>query len=143
MSAIDDAVARLQDLSQAMTGVTIKAAPDYPTEAAPPAPFSLAYLADGEFWVLDASQLHIEPVVNVDFMFSRVNIKQMYQQADSVAVEFSRRLAADPTLNSKVTSMRLDREVHPTFTTQVVMYGQVEMFLLRFQVPLKILSTPL
>lgn len=142
MSEITNAIARLQDISQALTGISIKAAPDQPTEAAPPFPCSLAHLATGEFWA-EGPMVHDAPVVQVDFMFNRTNMKQAYIDADTVAIEYSSRLVGDPTLNSKVTSIRLDRDIHPNYEVfEDVTWGAVHLFMLRFSVPLKILDAP-
>jgi hypothetical protein len=100
--SVDSAIARLQDISQALTGVTIKSAPDYPIENEEPLPMSVAYLSGGSYEAVNKTTIKYLPKVNVEFHFSRINLKQAYQQINSVALEFSQRLQGDPTLNTTV-----------------------------------------
>lgn len=143
-NAIDNAVARLQDLSQACTSVTIKSAPDYPVENAEPAPFSIAHLASATGIVQSAGMLKFLPVVNVDFYFSRINLKQAYQQLNSVALEFTQRLAGDPTLNGTISTIDAGEEQGITCEDLGGMeWGSVTFHVLRFSIPLKINTTTL
>jgi hypothetical protein len=138
-NAIDNAIARLQDLSQACTTVTIKSAPDYPVENAEPAPFSIAHLASGEVIAQSSGWVRILPIVNVDFYFSLTSLKQAYQQLDLIAVEYARRLAGDPTLNGTI-----DTIVFEGLTFEDIgglQWGSVPFHVLRFSIPLKINTT--
>lgn len=139
-NAIDDAIRRLQTLSQACTSVSVKSAPNYPTENAEPCPFSIAHLASGTGITQSAGMLRFMPVIGVDFYFSVTSLKQAYAQIDLIALEFMQRLGGDPTLNAKVDTIIFSEGV--TFETAgLVTWGNVDFLLLRFLVPVKINTT--
>lgn len=143
-NAIDSAIARLQDLSQACTSVTIKSAPDYPPENAEPAPFSIAHLASARGVGQSQGMLKFLPVINVDFYFSMVNLKQVYQQLDAIALEFTQRVAGDPTLNATISTVRSgDDEGITCEDVGALDWGSVPFHVLRFSIPLKINTTTL
>lgn len=143
-NAIDDAIARLQDLSQACTSVKIKSAPDYPVEMAEPAPFSIAHVARGEGIVEGSGALKFIALANVDFYFSLVNLKQAYQQLDLIALEFMQRLGGDPTLNGKISTILFSEDNHPVCEdVGAVNWGSVPFHLLRFTIPFKISTVTL
>lgn len=142
-NVIDNAIAKLQDMSQACTSVAIKSAPDYPILNADPTPFSIAHIASGRGVAVNSSTLKFLPVVNVDFLFSLVNIKQTYQQTDAISLEYMQRLAGDPTLGGTVASIEFGDNMQPTFeNVGNVTWGSVTLSLLRFVIPLKTLETP-
>jgi hypothetical protein len=138
-NAIDNAISRLQTLALRCTSVSIKSAPDYPVEDAGMLPLSIAYISSGELSVGEASTAAFIPVVlNVDFHFNRVSMKQAYQQIDQIAYEYGRRLAGDPTLNGKV-----DTIIYPvTYRAFPSTWDKVTTQLLQFSIPVKILDTP-
>ena len=136
---IDDAIKRLQAISLACTDVKIKHAPDQPVEDAAVLPFSIAHLTEGTATADNATTLRFLPTVTVDFHFSRVSLRNAYAQVDLIAREFPRRLAADPTLAGAV-----DTIVFPvSFNVAAAEWDRVTTIVLRFQVPLKTLETPI
>lgn len=139
MSAIDDAIARLQDLAEACTDQPVKFAPDYPIENAAPCPFSIAYLASGEATPQNGTSERFNPVVHVDFLFSRTDLTNSYKQINKVAAEYPKRVCGDPTLNGKVCTVNypISFEVAPTE------WNGVTLLLLSFSIPLKTLETPI
>ena len=148
-NAIDNAIARLQDISQAITSVIIKSAPDYPIENVDPLPMSITYLAGGRAQALNASTLILFPQVNVEFHFSRLNLKQAYTQINSVALEFSQRLSGDPTLNGKVDTIFTSEDGTLNYTVRPFNWGKpagsnVDLYtqMLMFEINMKIVSTP-
>src|SRR3990167_11423168 len=96
-NAIDNAIARLQNIAAACTSVTFKSAPDYPVDNVEPFPCSVCYIGGGQFVLTNATIHHNFPTINLELHFSRVNLKQAYQQIDAIALEFPKRLAGDPT----------------------------------------------
>lgn len=141
-NAIDSAVARLQDLSQACTSVTIKSAPDYPVENAEPAPFSIAHFSSGSGETQGSGMFKFLPVINVDFYFSAISIKQAYQQLNLIALEYFQRLGGDPTLNGTVSTIDFDAGV-TIEDIGTLEWGSVPFHVLRFSIPIKINTTTL
>lgn len=141
-NAIDNAIARLQDLVQACTSVTIKSAPDYPIENADPFPMSVGYISEGTFVFTNASTNHQFPIISLEIHFSRVNIKNTYQNINAIALELPRRLAADPTLNGTVSSIVATRDQPISYTVSPFSWGSVSSEMLKFQIPVKTLQTP-
>ena len=142
-NAIDLAVARIQDLAQGMTGITIKSAPDYPIENADPLPMVVTYVSGGNFQATNATLLHNFPTISAEFHFSRVNLKQATQQVNAVAFEFPRWLAGDPTLNSTVTSIVFGEDNTLPYAVRPFDFGKVQTQMLVFTIPVKILTSPL
>lgn len=149
MSSIDDAIARIQDIALALTGVAIKSAPDYPIESLDPLPMVSTYLSGGEFQFTNATLHHNFPSIAVEFHFSRLNLKQAYQQINSVAIEFPQRLAGDPTLNNTVTTIvsgrdnRIPYTVRPfTWREQSTTQSPLITQMLMFTIPVKLLKDP-
>lgn len=142
MNAIDNAVARIQELALAMSSISIKSAPDYPIENADPFPFVASFPTSGEFWVDNASLMHNFPVVRIEFHLSRVNIKQMQQQINAIVYEFPRRLAGDPTLNATIDTSKMTRDEPVTYTTVVSDWGAVKSHTMVFSLPLKLRLAP-
>lgn len=141
-NAIDNAIARIQDIALAMTGITLKSAPDYPIEAPDPLPFGAAYLTGGEFRVTNATMHHNFPNIRVEFHFSRVNLKQAYQQINAVALEFPKRIAGDPTLNNTITTVLAGIEHPIPYEVRPFEWGQIATQMLAFTIPLKTLQAP-
>lgn len=149
MSSIDDAIARIQDIALALTGVTIKSAPDYPIETLDSLPMCTSYLTSGTLYFVNATTQKNFPTINVEFHFSRANLKQSNQQANSVAIEFPQRLAGDPTLNGTVdtivaTANQPINYVRRPFTWREQSATQPPLItdMLMFTVPVKLLKDP-
>lgn len=140
-NALDNAIARLQDLALACTSVKIKSAPDYPVENAEPAPFSIAHLSSGRGVVEGAGAMKFLAVANVDFYFSLINLKQTYQQLDAIAYEYMQRLGGDPKLNNTISTIVFSESDSPTCEDLGSnKWGAVDLHLLRFTVPFKVLG---
>lgn len=139
MSVVDSAIARLQDLVQACTAVTVRLAPDYPISDASMLPLSIAHLVEGSGQADTADQTRLLLTANVDVHFSRQSLKDAYQKIDAIAVEYLQRLAGDPTLNGTV-----DTIVFPvTFTVSPAQWDNVQTQMITFVVQFKELTTPL
>lgn len=135
-SVIDNAIARLQDLALACTD--IKSAPDFPVEDATVLPLAIAHLVSGQGTELNATTMQIEPVVNVDFHFARVNIKDAYQRIDRLVPEYLCRLGGDPTLNGTVDTIQFP----VSFTVVPAQWDTVITQMVSFSVQFKTLETP-
>jgi len=139
LNSLDNAIARIQDLVLACTTVDIKLAPDYPVEAATMLPISLAYFQTGTAQADTADQTRLLLSINVDVHFPRSDLKTTYQKINQFVVEFMRRVAGDPTLNSTI-----DTVVFPiSFTVNPLSWGQVETIAVQFVIPIKDLTTPI
>jgi len=139
MSAIDNAIAILQDHALASTDLTIKAAPDYPVSSAGALPMAIAHLSAGAGTAMDASSVMLLANVNVDFHFSRTSMKLAYTQIQACAVEYLQRISGDPTLGGTV-----DTIVFPvTFEVLPTEWDSVPTQMLQFTIPLKTLETPI
>lgn len=141
-TTIDNAIARLQDIVGEITGLTIKSSPDYPTEQADPFPFSAAYISGGEAEFTNASLTRMFPVLALEIHFSRVNLKNTYQNINAVALELPRRLAKDPTLNGTVSTIIATRDQRLTWSVSPFEWGKVQSQMLKFDIPFKTLQTP-
>jgi len=142
-SEVANAVARVQDIVQTFTTVTFKSYPDFPVENADPFPMSIAYMSGGTFIASNASTTHLFPIIRVEFHFSRVNLKKVYQDIYNVAIEFSRRLAGDPTLNGTVTTIVSTDDQPLQFTARPFDWGTVVSEALIFEIPIKLLKAPI
>ncbi len=100
MSAIDNAIAKLQDHALACTG--IRGAPDYPVDDAGVLPLAIAHLANGTFSADDATANRGLYVINADFHFNRMSLKDAYTRIDTLVPEYKQKLCADPTLGGAV-----------------------------------------
>jgi hypothetical protein len=147
---LDDAIARLQDIALALTGVTIKSAPDYPIENEEPLPMSVAYFSSGSVDAMNSTTTKLIDKVNVEFHFSRLNLKQAYQQINTVRVEFARRLHGDPTLNGTVDTIFVNGEGDIPCTVRPFIWRErtatMSAFatqMLMFEITIKQLESPL
>ena len=146
-NAIDNAIARIQNIAAALstippTGTTMHAEADYPTEAAQPFPLCVSYLAAGRFRAPNATIHHNFPVIKIELHFSRVNLKQAYQQINAAALEFPKRLAADPTLDGTVQTIVFGQESEIEYGVRPFEYGTIKSQMLEFDIPLKLLQAP-
>jgi len=155
MSSLDNAIVRLQEIALALStippvGATrIMTAPNYPIEAPPAFPASIAFLSSGEFTLTNASVHHNFPVIAVEFHFSRVNLTQCYQQINAVVIEFPQRLAGDPTLAGTVETIVGGAESRIAYVVRPFQWVQASQTqapvisqMLVFSVPVKLLKAP-
>jgi hypothetical protein len=148
VSAIDNAIARLQNIAAACTGVTFKSAQDYPTDNVEPFPASIAYISGGTFHLTNATIHHNFPVIALELHFSRVNVKRAYQDIDAIAIELPKRLAADPTLDGTIDTIVASRdepityEVRPFQWTPAGVTPIITSQMLKFLIPIKTLQAP-
>lgn len=148
MSAIDNAIARLQTIVAACSDVTFKSAPDYPVENAEPFPCSIAYVSGGTFTFTNRTVHRNFPEISLELHFSRTNLKQAYQQIDAIAIELPKRLAYDPTLGDTIDTIVATRdapityEVRPFYWTPPGASPQVVSMVLKFTIPIKTLQAP-
>lgn len=149
MSSIDDAIARIQAIALELTGVQIKSAPDYPIETLDPLPMVTSYVSNGTFYFVNSTTQKNFPTINVEFHFSRLNLKQSNQQVNSVAIEFPQRLAGDPTLDATVdtivsTANQPINYVRRPFTwrEQTATQSPLITDMLMFSIPVKLLKEP-
>lgn len=139
MSAIDDAIAKLQDHVLACTTVSVKLAPDYPVDNAAMLPLSVAHLVAGDGSADDATSTRLRVTANVDVHFPRQSLKLAYQNIDAVAVEYIRRLAGDPTLGGTI-----DTIIFPVvFEVSPAQWDAVQTHMISFAVQFKELTTPI
>lgn len=143
MNAIDNAITRIQTIVDSLTSVTFKSTPDYPIENADPFPMSVVYLGGGQFTATNATVHHNFPTINVEFHLSRVNLKQTYQQINAIALEFPRRLVADPTLGGNITTIVMSKDLPITYTVRPYSFGSVTSQMMLFVIPIKTLQAPL
>lgn len=141
-TTIDNAIARLQDLVQECTTLTIKSAPDYPIENADPFPMSVAYISGGDFEFTTSTMTRIFPTLTLEIHFNRTNLKLAYQSINAIALELPRRLAKDPTLNGTVDTIIATKDRRIPFTVAPFEFGAVKSQMLRFDIPIKTLQTP-
>jgi len=141
-NTIDNAIARVQELALSMTSVTIKSAPEYAIENADPLPFWVAWVSSGYFYNVNPTQLLNFPSIDVEFHFSRVNLKQTYQQINSVIYEFVKVISGDPTLNGTVETIVFGRDNPLMYTVRPFEWNKITTQMLLFTVPVKIKQTP-
>lgn len=149
MSAVDDAIARLQEIVRACSDVKFKSAPDYPVENIEPFPCSIAYIVSGTFHFTNATIHHNFPVIALELHFPRVNLKETYKQIDKIAIEFPKRLASDPQLGGAVTTVVATKDTPIAYEVRPFVWGQqtqgapvVTSQMLAFQIPIKTLQAP-
>jgi hypothetical protein len=141
-NVIHPAVLRIQAIALALTSVQFKSAPNYPIENADPFPMSVAYLGGGEVIFTNKTTTHFFPTVNVEFHFSRVNLKDTYNNIDLVAEEFCLRLAGDPTLNGQIVTVIATEGTPLPFTIKPFDWGKVVSQCMLFAIPIKTLQAP-
>ena len=139
MSAVDNAIARLQDLVQSCTDTVVKSAPDYPIEDATSLPLSIAHITNGTGNADNASTAQLNLSLSVDVHFSRANIKAAYQAINKFIPEYLRRLCGDPTLNGTI-----DTIIFPvSAAVSPAQWDAVTTQMVSFTVPIKTLETPI
>ena len=147
-NAIDNAIARLQNIAAACTSVTFKSAKDYPVDNVEPFPCSVAYISGGSFVMTNATTHHNFPVLNLELHFSRTNLLQAYTQIDAIASELPKRLAGDPTLDGTITTIVATRDAPITYVVRPYQWSPagvtpiVTSQMLMFSIPIKTLQAP-
>lgn len=141
-TTIDNAIARLQDIVQECTGVTIKSADDYPKEVADAFPYSIAYVGSGNARFTNSSTTHIFPTLILEIHFNRTNLKYAYQCINAIALEFPRRLAKDPTLNGTVSTVIATESSPLNWEVGPFEYNTIKSQVLKYEIPFKTLQTP-
>jgi hypothetical protein len=142
-SEIDNAVARLADIVLSMSTIAIKSAPDYMVENVEPCPFAAIYASGARVYATNSTVLHNYITIAVEFHLSRINIKQMQQQANAIMYEFPRRLAGDPTLNGTVETILFSADNPIEATSGPFEWQQVSTHRILFPVPVKFRPAPL
>lgn len=136
--SLSGAISRLQALVLACTSVSVKAAPDYPTEDNTLMPLAIAHIMSGDGQCDNATMVRLRLTVGVDVHFSAASIKQAYTQITALIPEFIKRVSADPTLNGNC-----DTVIFPmTYEVTRFDWAGVDTMALRFVVPIKLLDEP-
>ena len=139
MSAVDSAIARLQDIVQSCTDTTVTSAPDYPIEDATSLPLAITHITDGTGNADNATTAQLNLNLSVDVHFARVNIKDAYTRINKIIPEFLCRLAGDPTLNGTV-----DTIIFPVAVSVApAQWNTIVTQMVTFTVPVKLLETPI
>ena len=132
MSTVDNAIARLQAIVLSSSDVTIKHAPTYPSADATVFPFSIAHVRSGEGTV-SADWAEMFVTIGVDVYFSAVDLRKTYADIDAFSIEFMRRLAGDPNLNSTINTINFP----VTFQVTAQEYNNTNALLCSFAIPIK------
>lgn len=106
--SVSTALARLRALASGCTSVVIKSVPNTPKENIDPLPMAIVRIESLTGHV-ENTALYLLVTAVVEFHFSRVNIKQSYEQSDAIFVEYMQRLGGDPTLGGAVSTVELSR----------------------------------
>ena len=138
MTAIDDAIARLQVHALACTDPKIKAAPNHPVEDAGMLPLAIAYISAGTAQADNATTVRMLLDLQVDGHFDRSIIRQTYMQIDKFIPDYIKLLAGDPTLNGKVSTINFPLE----FTVGPAEFNELITQMVSFRIPVKVLTTP-
>lgn len=152
-NAIDNAVARIQEIALlselSSTDRVLKSAPDYPVENEEPLPCCISYLGGGEFQAVNYTAHKNFPEIQVEFHFSRVNLKLASQDINAIALSFPARLAGDPTLNGTVETIVFGQDSRIAYTVRPFVWREKTATMpafvtqaLIFTIPLKLLRTP-
>lgn len=136
MSVVDNAIAALQDI--ALTCTNIKNAPDYPVEDATALPLVITHIVQGDGIADNATMAQLDLVVNVDFHFARVNIKDAYTRINTLIPEFLQKLCGHPTLNATIDTIQFP----VSFSVSPAQWDTVVTQMVSFSVPFKTLETP-
>ena len=137
MGLIDDAIIRLQQIAQSCVDMKIKGAPAYPTDSASVLPMSIAYIASGQGAAQSAGDAQLNLNINVDIMVSLAQLKGAYTQINAVIPEYLKRLAGDPTLAGKTTTI-----IYPvTFEVLASQWNVTDILVARFTIPMKFRET--
>jgi hypothetical protein len=137
MSVVDLAAARLQVLALRCTG--IKNAPDYPIEDATALPLVITHLVSGEGIADNSTTAQLNLMLNVDFHFARINIKDTYRKIYTLVPEYLQRLCGDPTLNGAVDTIQFP----VPFAVSPAQWDTIVTQMVSFTVAFKTLEIPI
>jgi hypothetical protein len=140
MSVVDSAISRLAALALACSSsdVTIKFAPEKPVDDATTLPLVISHIISGQGVASNSTTLQFEPVIAVDFHFSRISLRQAYTEINAVVPAYMNRLAGDPTLSGSVDTIQFP----VTYEVTPADWDKVTTQMLRFSVSVKTLETP-
>jgi hypothetical protein len=141
-NALDNAIARIQDIALATASVAIKSAPDYPVEVANALPGVLTYVTGGQFTLTNKTIHHNFVTVVSEFHFNRTNLAKAYEYIDAVILEFPKRLAGDPTLGGTITTIHASADTPATYEVAQSQWGQIVTQVVAFTLRLKSLQAP-
>ena len=139
MSKIDDAIARIQDIVLSSTDLTIKAAPDWPTESLSMMPLAITHIGSGSGSQDNATTTRFVLNLKTDVYFDVHVLKLAYQSIDKFIPEFIKRLGGDPTLNGTVQNIVFPIE----FVVEGSEFNTVPAILVSFNIPVKVLENPI
>lgn len=148
MSIIDDAITRLRYHALATKydqTSTFRAAPEYPPEdGGLSKPFAVTYINGASLTQADATFIKIFANIAVDFHFDITRFATAYSQINTFIPDFLKRLAGDPDLNAKVSTISEDITVDPPTQTSWGNVGGTELvtLMVRVNVPVKYMETP-
>jgi hypothetical protein len=140
---LDNVIARINAIGRALTSVNVRSAADYPTESADPFPMMVSFVGNGQARFVNATMLLIFPEINVEFHFSRTNLRQAQKDINATIIEFPRRLAGDPTLAAAIDTVVSDQGQPISFTQRPAKYGEIASEMLLFVIRVKAVQSPL
>lgn len=140
---LDDAVSRIQEIVNECSSVKFMSYPEYPIENADPFPMSVCFVDNGTFNFTNATIHHNFPVIRLELHFSRINLKQAYQQINALVIELPRRLAGDPTLGGNIETVLATKDQPAAYRVLDFEYGKIKSKMLLFMIPVKTLKSPL
>ena len=133
MSSVDTAITRLGLLAIASTSYTVKNAPSTPPSDGAQLPIAISHLSSGEMTANSQGWGTFIVNIDVDFYINMMDLREAYTAVDALAIEFSERLIADPTLDTAVSTITFP----VSFDVTPSEYGSVPVLLLKFTVPVK------
>jgi len=138
MSTIDNVIDRLQEIILELTSEDIRNAPSFPPEDLNVLPQSVAY-NDGAIIDVSAQQVIMKVVIRLEVYVNRNPLKLSLGQINNIAVELSRRLGGDPSLNSTCSTI-----VFPiSYTTFPAVYNRISSECISFSITVKIMESVL
>jgi hypothetical protein len=129
------AIQALQAHAMALSGM--KAAPDYPPEAANVFPFSVAYPAKGRL-VGEAGWTKALHTIFVEIHCNRSILPKAVEQATGYLTAYPARLLADPTLGGQVDTILMSDGQPVVYEFGRLEWGGVPTVGIRFQVTFKL-----
>lgn len=139
MSIYDDAILKLQTHVLALSDVTVKSAPNHPTEGLPQLPASFVYIGNGTATAESADTVRIMPTLIVDVHFSPNIFKHAFGNVNALIPELCKRLAGDPTLGATV-----DTIIFPiNYSVFPYEWNQTFTIVARFEIPVKFRKEPI
>jgi hypothetical protein len=136
MSIVDNAIQRIQTIAKA-TAIDatrfIGNAPNYPTDDSSILPMVITHVSGGAITEMNATDTKFTLNISSDIHFSRLILRDTYQQIDTFIPDFIQRLGGDPTLGGTVSTI-----VYPaTFTVMPADWDSVITQMVSFTIPVK------